>query len=123
MLRESYDDLKYQNDQLKAEIAQLTKDPAMALRMRMALGLTPQEADFLILFYKRAFVSNDQIHDHLLDRGDADGPADSLIKVVICKIRKKLKSSGVPGTIQNLYGSGYKMSDDLRNWIRDYRFQ
>jgi two-component system cell cycle response regulator CtrA len=49
--------------------------------------------------------------DRLLDQlyGGRDEPADRIIDVYICKVRRKLREAGVRDVIQTVWGRGYRL--------------
>jgi|GEM_PF-4254257 len=70
--------------------------------------LPPTEFEIVALLHRWAprFVSIDRIIIHLYQDDEPDY-ADSALKVAICKLRKRLKGSGL--SIETRYGCGYRL--------------
>jgi DNA-binding response OmpR family regulator len=86
-------------------------------KLQLAFGLTTAEADILRILYARQFVSYDSLHAALYaTRPDTDHPAShNLIKVWLCKIRKKLPDGSY---IETVWGQGLKMSTAGRACVK-----
>lgn len=56
-------------------------------------------------------VPEEAIHDMLYGADPNGGPDTPVIKVLICKARKKLREAGCPRVIGNVWGVGYIAKD------------
>jgi DNA-binding response OmpR family regulator len=82
----------------------------MIKALRTAFGLTESEAILLqILYEKTNFVSIDTIMSALYG-ARPDAPHHSIVKVFVCKIRKKINPMGID--VMAAYGMGYQMNDE-----------
>lgn len=83
-----------------------TSDANALSRIRQRWGLTPREAQLVLLLANRSGLatSKDLILDALY-RGAADEPEMKIVDVFVCKIRAKM---GQPA-IETIWGSGYRI--------------
>jgi DNA-binding response OmpR family regulator len=74
---------------------------------RKAFGMTSQEARvFDLLMDKPGLASVERIRFHA-SKGEATEP--QIVNVLICKLRRKLKYSGMGDVIKTRWGSGYEI--------------
>lgn len=109
-LQEQLDDALYQIRLLKGEPQpfelmtrlKLTKTEAQIVQVLMARGRATKEAIYQVIYS---------------DRHSDEQPGDSLIGVLVCRIRKRLQPHGV--TIETLWGVGYAMTPENIQKLRD----
>ena len=75
--------------------------------------LTSKEYAILELLVMRRGVvlTKDAFLNHLY--GGIDEPEIKIIDVFVCKLRKKLANSGLPGIIETVWGRGYMIRDNI----------
>ena len=75
--------------------------------------LTSKEYAILeLLVMRRGIVlTKDAFLNHLY--GGIDEPEIKIIDVFVCKLRKKLTNSGLPGLIETIWGRGYMIRDNI----------
>jgi DNA-binding response OmpR family regulator len=88
--------------------AELRPGTSLELIERIPIQLTPRECEVLALLYSHApkFLRTSFVADIL------GLPSDELLKVFICKLRKKLSPHGL--LIDTCYGRGYRLSNPER---------
>lgn len=87
---------------------------------RQLLGISPDQAKVLGLLMKRTVtVTRASISTVLYGaRPDCDIPADKIIDVLVCKLRKAIAASGA--SIRTDWGNGYSMTAADKTALRDY---
>ena len=78
------------------------------------VALTQKEYQIvhLLCMRKGAVLSKESFVAHLY--GGIDGPDSKIIDVFICKLRRKLETSGLKrASIDTVWGQGYVLRDDL----------
>lgn len=114
----SYDFLVEENRVLRERLAELSGVPA-AYRLRLKLGLTGQEAGLLAAILQAPdLISKRALYDAVFLRENGDGPYDEIINVVVCRVRKKAREAGWPGKILNVWGSGYRLDEPMREFLQ-----
>lgn len=75
-------------------------------------GLTRSEAKIFSLLYRRSprTVPRSGIHAAIVDLNGTD-TQEKLVDVLVCKMRRKLKTQGFPDSIKTSWGSGYYIPD------------
>lgn len=102
-------DLRREVAQLRAQLA---TTPDVTAAFRRVLGLSGQEASLLALLFRKSpnVVPSEailaELYGHLRDGGPES--ALGVVRVMVHKLRKSLGA----GTIENLHGGGYKLTDD-----------
>lgn len=88
--------------------AELCPSSHLELIERLPIPLSPREAEVLAFLYSHAprFLRVSFISDQL------SLPSDALLKVFICKVRKKVSPRGL--VIKTSYGRGYSLSNPER---------
>ena len=92
----------------------------MLLSAQRVLGLTPLEANFVVVLLKRDEVDRKTLHRVVEHQrmvrntrpNDLEPTNEKIVDVVICKLRKKLSTHEIE--ITTLWGSGYYMPEDSR---------
>lgn len=113
----SYDYLLDENRVLKERLAALTA-PDATLRLHSALSLTPKEAKLLaVMLDSPEPLDKGRLYDLVFQYDNGDGPEVKIVDVVICKIRRKAEKGGWPGKIETLWGTGYRLSQELRLFL------
>jgi DNA-binding response OmpR family regulator len=86
-------------------------------KLQLAFGLTQVEADIVRILYARQFVSYESMYAALYaTRPGNDHPTShNLIKVWLCKIRKKLPDGYY---IETVWGQGLKLSTAGRACVK-----
>lgn len=120
MIQASFDAMKVENDNLRAEVASLreqliTAGEEPAAPIPLAWGLTTTEARVLEPLLRREAVARDTLMN-LMYGHCADPPAEKIIDVWMCKIRKKIAPLGA--TIQSKWGFGYYIPKDERLMLK-----
>lgn len=85
------------------------------------LGMPEKQATILAILVKRfpAVISRETFHSVIYgDRSDG-GPEPAIFDVWVCRIRKTLRREGCPGTVETVWGSGYRASEGLVEWVND----
>lgn len=98
-------------EHLKWFLEEITWAPAHGRRPLPGIQLTPQEAKVLYCLDRAngKMVSIPALLAAATDnRDDGDTPGEKLVSVLICKMRKKLKGTGV--TIETFWSEGYGLS-------------
>lgn len=94
-------------------------DTDMKWQLHNHIGMTPSELTLLFLLLTRregltkgAIMEALYSHDHSAD----EVPEIKIVDVFICKLRKRLREkAGLhPGTIQTIWGKGYKIASEHR---------
>lgn len=112
----TYDDLVDEVKVLRTRLSDLTKTDE-ALKLTVALGLTPKQSQLLALLYQHdGPVSMDKIYGAVFQHDDGDGPEPKIIDVCICRIRAKVRGCGWPGQIITVRRAR-SLSPDLRAHI------
>lgn len=116
-LRQQVEDLKFELEELRAEKqvgpsligAMGPKEAKQIINIRDSYGMMLTEARFLWA------LSSGVVKDHFQLLSDMHSRAvdANFTKVVVCRVRKKLKSAGSRIRIKTFTGSGYKISDGL----------
>lgn len=109
-------------DHMKAELALLRDGaPDDESRVRVeALGITGQQKNVLSLLLRRRgrFVSQETL---LASASVYEACADTQLRVLISKIRKKLRKLMLPAVSQSIidasYGAGYRLPHNVASWI------
>lgn len=114
----SYEDLQAENAWLKAQIKDLT-GVALTPILRAKLGISPQQANVLAVLTRAPdrLVTRNTLYETVFQHDDGDGPGMKIIDVVMCKIRAAMARSGIPGSIENIWGVGYRADADLCAWV------
>ncbi|MDE2005755.1 MAG: response regulator transcription factor [Rhodospirillales bacterium] len=76
-----------------------------------ALHLTPKEYSLLeLLMLKRGTsLTKGACLNHLY--GTEEEPELKTVDVIVCRLRKKLATAGLPTLVQNVWGCGYKLAE------------
>ena len=116
MAKPSYEDLWDENVVLKERLAALLNDqPAMVLKDRLRLpGM--QSPRVLALLLDRQRVAKDAIYGMIFEQANGDGPELKIVDVVVSKTRKALSEAGAPDGITTIWGVGYGITDELRDY-------
>jgi len=86
-------------------------DRDLAMRIRHAWRVTPEESRVLAILVKRAFATHDTIYTILYGaRPECDQPEMKIVDVMICKVRKSLRQNGIRARIRTKWGDGYYMT-------------
>lgn len=112
----TYEDLQDEVTVLRERLADLTS-VNLSDRLRMLLGLTPQEGRVLAFLHGRPEARKEVIYTACFERDNGDGPDIKILDVVVCRIRAKLAPIGLPGGIDTQWGIGYSMSPLMRAWL------
>ncbi|MGH7041450.1 MAG: response regulator transcription factor [Acetobacteraceae bacterium] len=77
------------------------------------LHLTPKEYALLeLLMLKRGFsLSKGACLNHLY--GTEEEPELKTVDVIVCRLRKKLAAVGLPSLVQNVWGCGYRLAEQV----------
>ena len=78
-----------------------------------SIKLTRTEQALLVRLLRSegGLVTRAQLHDALYaSRGDSDCPADKILDVLICKLRRKATQIGAPALIATVWGRGWRMA-------------
>lgn len=110
-MTDTEEDLRARIAELEERVRLLTGDPAAHQRLRPH-GFNPRQAKLLITLARAAPDVVSVAGLIVLDQSSASG-----VKVLVCKTRKLMKSSGVIGTIETIHGGGYRASKDLAEWV------
>jgi len=104
------------------ELQQLVEDLRSQLRdydsgkVSLPFRLTTTEAALLRLLYERKLVTPQAIETELYSTRAGDPPdSESLIKVYIYKLRRKITRWGI--TIETVWGTGYRLARGSRERI------
>jgi len=97
----------------------------MLLSAQRVLGLTPLEANFVVVLLKRDEVDRKTLHRVVEHQrmvrntrpNDLEPTNEKIVDVVICKLRKKLSTHEIE--ITTLWGSGYYMPEDSRRRVTE----
>lgn len=81
-----------------------------------AWRLTPSEDCILACLLARETATRDQIMDALYEDRNGDEPAEGVLGVFLCKLRKKLKPLEI--SIQTRYGVGWALSPEAKAILR-----
>lgn len=103
-------------DELREEISQLhegMEPPPTTRRLQEKLGIRLQEARLLAAFLTHGVRSREQLHAALYPDIDK-APESNSLTARISYLRKKLP----PGSIKNIFGYGYQMSDETRTRMK-----
>jgi two-component system, cell cycle response regulator CtrA len=105
-------------EELEETIRQLREPLPPAYRLPRQWGLTPREADLLIVLFtaRLPYSHRDAIMDAMYGGLD-DQANDRIIDVWINKIRKKLKPFGI--RVESKWGHGYGLSEGTKQIIRN----
>ena len=102
--------LRDENEELKEKVIQLKEELGLSKGLDLAIyGLTSQEMKLLNILVARKFVSKEAGFCAVRLNLDYDyWGGTSLLDVVICKVRKKLKPYNIK--IETIWGRGLCMS-------------
>jgi two-component system cell cycle response regulator CtrA len=100
---------------LEEELRQLRSSLAPVLMFPIEWKLTATQQRLMAAFYKApdGYLSHDKV---FIASGSGAEEADTLVKVQIMHLRKKIKPLGLE--IQKRWGLGYQMTEDSRAIIR-----
>jgi DNA-binding response OmpR family regulator len=120
MVQASFDAMKIENDNLRAEIASLREQLKASGAephppIPVSWGLTRTEARLLEPLMRRECVGRESMMDFLYGHC-AMPPGDKIIDVFVCKIRKKLAPLGA--SIASRWGFGYYIPPDERAMLK-----
>lgn len=100
----------------------LPHDDDLAFMCRQAFKLTALEAGFLVVLLKNQQVQKTRLHNVVEqqrmtrssqpDKMDATDP--KMVDVIICKMRKKLKTVDPEIKIETIWGGGYHIEADMK---------
>lgn len=88
------------------------RDEVLPVRLMVAFGLTPVEADFVAVLVTREFASRIALHNAITAPGADEPPDPKIVDVYACKIRKKLTPRGIE--ITTVWGRGYRLTAENR---------
>jgi DNA-binding response OmpR family regulator len=92
--------------------------PSDSDRLPLEWGLTARETDLLALLAKREFWSYQALLNALYADEIDPPPHHKILTVWVCKIKRKLDAKQVPVTIGNVWGRGYTLSVEARDYLK-----
>ena len=105
LLEERERSLRARIDELEERVRQLEAELKPAgVPAPLAWGLTALEADLFRFLWKRKVVAKQSIWFALYGHEPDDAPDIKIVDVLLCKIRKKIKGSGI--VIRTVWGAG-----------------
>lgn len=100
--------LRYERDLARAELAEMRAAMLPPIHFPTQWNLSTTETKILLILSRRAgYFSNEGLYSLVYD-SPANGPEQKIIGVFICKLRKKLRGTGIE--IETLWGRGYQLS-------------
>lgn len=106
--------LEQENDLLRARIVDLQGREITVVPR--AFGLTPYETKVLLLLMESGFADDDAIMRSMWGERKYQRRQTDLVKVMICKLRRKLGPSEI--AIETRHGRGYRLSADAKARVR-----
>ena len=85
------------------------------LGLKSRLKLSVSECKLLMALTRRApdIVTSEYLYSTLYSDAAGDGPAHTIIYVMVCSLRRKLARAGVRGKILNERGVGYRLRGSI----------
>lgn len=117
LLQEQNKRLRGENDELRETVRQLREATSTPVDLPEWLPhLSPKERGVLSLLRGGQVISVDRIMTVLYgDRGN-DPPDDNIVRVWVCKLRRKLAPYNL--ALRNVYGRGYQVTPATRDLLR-----
>lgn len=116
------ENLEEEVELLRQQLAGLTgSSKEIGVLRGLGRGMSDQMATMLFVLVKRSPASVSRQAFHTLFYGDRidGGPELSVFAVQVHRLRELLKRRNIPGSIDTLWGVGYKASPDLVRWIKE----
>lgn len=112
-------ELEDEVERLKSVIDSLTGRDA-ATQLQALLGLRPTGARILacLLMANDMGKSREALYAFALEHANGDGPEIKTLDVHVSYLRTSLRTAGAVGEIEAIWGRGYRLSTDLRNWLQ-----
>lgn len=119
-LRESYvAALEAENDMLRNRVRDLEREFGFYNEVPIIFRLTPTEGKIMSLLGSRDSATFAQLMSAILaDRLPGKEPESDIVKVFVCKIRKKVKPFGID--IATLWGRGYRLAPEMKAKVSEY---
>ena len=116
-----FNQLREERDEAQERVRQLEDALGINIPFPRSMNLTPTEAVFLGVILRRKYVSIEALHIAL----NKEDSTNNLIKVHICKLRRKLKKFNIH--FKTDWGNGFQMEPMqktlLRNLVNDLERQ
>lgn len=113
------EELLAENAYLKERVEELTCVAAIPA-LCSALRLAPQQAKMLLVLTRRANfpISRETVYRAVFEHDNGDGPEVKIMDIVICNLRRVLRRERAPGSIDTVWGQGWKTTPELTAWVR-----
>lgn len=113
------EELQAEVDRLQHIVRELTAVD-QAQKIKAALGVTPICSRIIacLLVAPPSGRSHEAIYAYAMQHPNGDGPEIEGLKVHLANARRRLRALGAPGDIESVWGWGYRLSADLRNWLQ-----
>jgi two-component system cell cycle response regulator CtrA len=116
-LRQQVAHLQAQLDAANAQISVLREASGATLDAPRCLGLTKKEGIIFAMLLKRDFATRESLMLAMYsDRAPSGVPDSKIIDVYISRLRPKLSRYCI--TIENVFGTGYRMPPDSKSFAR-----
>jgi two-component system cell cycle response regulator CtrA len=109
------DRLREENELLRLRVDEL-EQIMLRPELPLCLKITRRQSQVLGLLLARPVVSTADAMTALYELGTGDPPNDTIVSVLVCHLRRRLKPFGI--NIETLWGRGYRLppEDKERLW-------
>lgn len=113
-------ELEAEVERLKHIVGEMMR-PDLALRIKQAVRTRGIKAARILamLLPTHEGRTREAIWAAVFQHPNGDGPEIKIVDVQVSQLRSDLRAAKAPGNIECVWGWGYRLTPELRAWLRD----